>query len=74
MRRWMKVQGAVKITPAHDFNDFEAGKRNNLEMLNILDKSGHLVDDDFIPKNIKNLRGSLLEKKFFRTLRLTDHL
>ena len=28
--------GCVKITPAHDFNDFEVGKRHNLEMLNIL--------------------------------------
>ncbi len=27
--------GAVKITPAHDFNDFEVGKRHNLEVLNI---------------------------------------
>ena len=29
--------GAVKITPAHDFNDFEVGRRHGLEMLNILD-------------------------------------
>ncbi len=29
--------GAVKITPAHDFNDFETGKRNNLERIQILD-------------------------------------
>ena len=28
--------GAVKITPAHDFNDFEVGKRHTLELLNIL--------------------------------------
>ena len=28
--------GAVKITPAHDFNDYEMGKRHNLEMINIL--------------------------------------
>ena len=28
--------GAVKMTPAHDFNDFEVGKRRNLEMINIL--------------------------------------
>ncbi|ENR70661.1 valine--tRNA ligase [Brucella abortus] len=28
--------GAVKITPAHDFNDFEVGKRNNLRAINIL--------------------------------------
>jgi len=31
--------GAVKITPAHDFNDFEVGKRNELEMINILDEN-----------------------------------
>ena len=32
-----KGTGAVKITPAHDFNDFEVGRRNNLEMINIFD-------------------------------------
>ncbi|MCW9049805.1 MAG: valine--tRNA ligase [Deltaproteobacteria bacterium] len=32
--------GAVKITPAHDFNDFEIGKRHDLEFINILDESG----------------------------------
>ena len=30
-----KGTGAVKITPAHDFNDFEVGQRHNLELLNI---------------------------------------
>ncbi len=34
--------GAVKITPAHDFNDFEIGKRHNLEFINILDESGKI--------------------------------
>lgn len=29
--------GAVKITPAHDFNDFEVGKRNDLDVINVLD-------------------------------------
>jgi valyl-tRNA synthetase len=29
--------GAVKITPAHDFNDFKVGKRHGLEMINIFD-------------------------------------
>lgn len=37
-----KGSGAVKITPAHDFNDFEVGKRHNLKQLNILDEKGHL--------------------------------
>lgn len=32
--------GAVKITPAHDFNDFEIGKRHALEFINVLDESG----------------------------------
>ncbi|NOY14166.1 MAG: valine--tRNA ligase, partial [Deltaproteobacteria bacterium] len=32
--------GAVKITPAHDFNDFEIGKRHGLEIINVLDPSG----------------------------------
>jgi valyl-tRNA synthetase len=32
--------GVVKITPAHDFNDFEVGRRHNLETINVLDPSG----------------------------------
>ncbi|MCH9691066.1 MAG: valine--tRNA ligase [Gammaproteobacteria bacterium] len=34
--------GCVKITPAHDFNDYEMGRRHNLEMINILDANAHL--------------------------------
>jgi valyl-tRNA synthetase len=34
--------GAVKITPAHDFNDYDVGKRNNLETINILEKNGKI--------------------------------
>ncbi len=34
--------GAVKITPAHDFNDYEVGKRNNLEIINIFEKNGKI--------------------------------
>lgn len=34
--------GAVKITPAHDPNDFATGKRHNLEFVNILDDDGNL--------------------------------
>lgn len=37
-----KGTGAVKITPAHDFNDFEVGKRHNLEQINILDKHAYI--------------------------------
>ncbi|MBI36341.1 MAG: valine--tRNA ligase [Alphaproteobacteria bacterium] len=37
--------GAVKITPAHDFNDFEVGRRHNLEQINIFDASGRINDN-----------------------------
>jgi valyl-tRNA synthetase len=40
-----KGSGAVKITPAHDFNDFEVGKRHSLPMINILDQDARLVLD-----------------------------
>ena len=38
-----KGTGAVKITPAHDFNDFEVGKRNKLEVINILDAEARIL-------------------------------
>lgn len=34
--------GAVKITPAHDHNDYACGKRNGLPMINILDEDGKI--------------------------------
>ncbi|MGQ0580857.1 MAG: valine--tRNA ligase [Reyranella sp.] len=37
-----KGSGAVKITPAHDFNDFEVGRRHNLEAISIFDKFARL--------------------------------
>ncbi|POF29355.1 valine--tRNA ligase [Roseibium marinum] len=35
--------GAVKITPAHDFNDFEVGKRHELPMISVLDREANLT-------------------------------
>lgn len=35
--------GCVKITPAHDFNDYEVGKRHQLPMINILDPNGAIL-------------------------------
>ncbi len=43
--------GCLKVTPAHDFNDYEIGKRHNLEVINILQEDGHLnssVPDNFV--------------------------
>ena len=38
-----KGSGAVKITPAHDFNDFEVGRRHGLPLVNIFDVAAHLT-------------------------------
>ncbi|MGF1594737.1 MAG: valine--tRNA ligase, partial [Kiloniellaceae bacterium] len=45
--------GAVKITPAHDFNDFEVGKRHGLEMINVFDRDAHL--NDSVPEIYRGL-------------------
>jgi valyl-tRNA synthetase len=37
--------GCVKITPAHDFNDYEVGKRHNLPLINILDRNAHVLGE-----------------------------
>ncbi|MGN6461284.1 MAG: class I tRNA ligase family protein, partial [Pseudolabrys sp.] len=41
-----KGSGAVKITPAHDFNDFEVGKRHNLPQINVLSIEGKIAIKD----------------------------
>ncbi|MFN5615241.1 MAG: class I tRNA ligase family protein, partial [Brevundimonas sp.] len=42
-----KGSGAVKITPAHDFNDYQVGKRAGLPMINIFDQFGRLLSSEF---------------------------
>ncbi|MFV3076183.1 valine--tRNA ligase [Niveispirillum fermenti] len=37
--------GAVKITPAHDFNDFEVGRRHKLPLINLLDRDARIVQE-----------------------------
>ncbi|MDF3013425.1 MAG: valine--tRNA ligase, partial [Cellvibrio sp.] len=47
--------GCVKITPAHDFNDYEVGKRHNLPLINVLDKNAAVL----AAAQIFNLDGTL---------------
>ncbi len=57
--------GAVKITPAHDFNDYEVGKRNKLELINIFEKSGKINNNgikEFIGLDRFEARKLLLKK------------
>jgi valyl-tRNA synthetase len=48
-----KGTGAVKITPAHDFNDFEVGRRHELALINILQQDGRL--NDAVPATYQGL-------------------
>jgi valyl-tRNA synthetase len=58
--------GAVKITPAHDFNDFEVGKRHGLPMVNVLDVEAKLDLDG----NIAFLEGVQPSPELDETLKL----
>ena len=64
--------GALKITPAHDFNDYQVGQRNNLEIINIFTEGGKVNDN--APKEYigldrfearKRILKELKEKQFF---------
>ena len=57
--------GAVKITPAHDFNDYEVGKRNKLEIINVLTEDGKInknAPSNYIGLDIFGARKKILEE------------
>jgi valyl-tRNA synthetase len=65
-----KGTGAVKITPAHDFNDFEVGKRHELLVINVLDSQANLL----LKKNPDFMRGVNQIDPNFSDLIALDHL
>ncbi len=64
--------GAVKITPAHDFNDFEVGKRCNLEAINILDRDARLNEN--VPEAYQGLDRYEARKKIVAELEALELL
>ncbi|WP_376707946.1 valine--tRNA ligase [Kangiella sp. TOML190] len=67
--------GCVKITPAHDFNDYEMGQRHALPMINILTKTAHLNDN--APSDYQGLDRYEARKKIvadFETLGLLEKI
>ena len=55
--------GAVKVTPAHDFNDFETGKRHGLDLIQIIDEHGKIcapAPARFVGKTVKEARDAVL--------------
>jgi len=57
--------GCLKVTPGHDFNDYEIGKRNNLEIINIINKDGTLNEN---AKEVANLPAKEARKKTVKLL------
>jgi len=64
--------GCVKITPAHDFNDFEVGKRHKLPSVNILNLDGTLSNE--VPNPFKGLEISDARKKVIKEMEKLDLL
>lgn len=52
--------GAVKITPAHDFNDFEVGMRHKLPFLNIMTPDGRIKEGLYAGQTMEEARTSVL--------------
>jgi valyl-tRNA synthetase len=61
-----KGSGAVKITPAHDFNDFEVGRRHDLPMVNIFDESAKLNDD--VPEEFRGMERFAAREKVIEAM------
>ncbi len=69
-----KGTGAVKITPAHDFNDFEVGKRHQLPLVNLLTKEAKLNEN--VPEKYRGmapLEARPLVLEDIKALGLYDH-
>ncbi len=67
-----KGTGAVKITPAHDFNDFEVGKRHNLPMISIFDIDARINENG--PEEYRGLDRFEARKKILAELEELDLL
>ncbi len=64
--------GAVKITPAHDFNDFEVGKRHDLPMINIFDDNARINEN--APEEFQGMDRFEARKKIVKMLDEEDYL
>jgi valyl-tRNA synthetase len=65
-----KGTGAVKITPGHDFNDFEVGKRHKLPLINLINRDGTLNDE--VPAPYRGLSREAARKKIVADLEAVE--
>ena len=73
--------GALKITPAHDPNDFEVGLRHNLPQIKVIDEKGLMMRNEYVPPQIQGLTREEAREKTVKMLeenqvlvRVTKHV
>lgn len=54
--------GVLKVTPAHDINDWKLGKKYNLEPVNIINENGLITEDHFCNMTIIQARKKIIEE------------
>jgi valyl-tRNA synthetase len=66
--------GVVKVTPAHDFNDYAVGQRHALPLLNIFTPDAKIIDDDAVPAAYRGLDRYEARKAILADLEALDLL
>ncbi len=66
--------GAVKITPAHDPNDYEVGKRHNLKPIWVIDENGKMKANGYVPQELHGLDRYEARKKTIEMLKVQEAL
>ena len=66
--------GALKVTPGHDPNDYEIGRRHGLEILTCIDKNGNIVSDEWVPDALRTRDALTARARIVEMLRERDHL
>ena len=60
--------GALKITPAHDPNDFEVGLRHNLPQIKVIDEKGCMMKNEYVPPQLQGLTREEAREKTVKML------
>ncbi|NLF82483.1 MAG: valine--tRNA ligase, partial [Candidatus Gastranaerophilales bacterium] len=66
--------GALKITPAHDPNDYEVGKRHGFAPIWVLDEDGKMCDNEYVPQELRGLDRYAAREKVLAQLKLQGEL
>ncbi len=66
--------GALKITPAHDPNDYEIGKRHGFAPVWVIDEDGKMADNEYVPQELRGLDRYEARQKILEQLKLQGEL